>query len=420
MKGDKGFVKFLACAILSAFCLIGFGCMHAEMIAYAETSEMTEPAQTVTPVPVSVGCINYEESYILVNPGDNTKVYYSDSKKKTWYQLEGDRVGDYFKMDISWISEKKDYQLNLKGSDDEKIVTITLPKYNGKLKVKFNKADGILTFTNEDAKTFEWRKYASTGEWNSGVPVDMTKPDPNLTEFLQEIEMLRAKGGKISVRQPQVAGESADTVGKRPSRTVTVTISKRGSAPSVKVNANRMNLNTKDTMEYYIDTVDDQLQTPPETSTGWKTCDKKMKVSDLSENAIKNDIVVAFRKAETERAGHSKYSLVEIPRQASAPVTQVTGTVLSEKKFALKISDASYDKPYQYVAVKAGRSFDIDRASWRKVNKPKDINFSLRSYPVGSKIYVRLMGNNKSKKSDLKLPSDHTVIDISYKAETDT
>ena len=56
-------------------------------------------------------------------------------------------------MDISWISTNSDYELDLKGSDDETVVSVELPKCNTALKVTFDKIDGIIEFANEEGST---------------------------------------------------------------------------------------------------------------------------------------------------------------------------------------------------------------------------------------------------------------------------
>lgn len=370
---------------------------------------------------VSVKTIDYEEGYILINQGDNEKIYYSDAKQKTWTLLEGSINTDgYHQMDISWIAASKDYELNLKGDKNDTVVSVDLPKYNSSLKAKYNAISGILTFTNDNGATqFQWRKAASTDTWND-MPVDMlaSKNSTAVEEFKQEMELLRAKGGKISVRLAQVPGD-ADNSGSRPSKIVTVSIPKRGNAPSVKVTANTMKVNTSTAMEYCVLKEGSGTYTS-ETDGDWKKCTKGMLISDLSSQSPAQNVVVAIRKAETAKAAYSKCAYLEIPAQDSAPLnTDVEDTAVSATKFTLSIPDASTTKPYQYCAVKAAKAsddFDPNKASWKKVTSSKAISFASRTYPEDSVIYIRLMGNDKSKTKELKLPSECLKVTINYAA----
>ncbi len=400
-------IKNAAFALLFAVGVVGIGSLHAGLAAEGEGEAPTVPA-------VGVGTIDYEACSMVVLKNKNDKVYYSDSKKKTWTLLEGTEIndGNALLMDISWISEKKDYELNLKGSENETIVPVTLPKSNTSLKVKFDKVEGVLDFTNEDnAKIFQWRKAASTGEWEEAPVQLLNNTTGSAVTFKDEIELMRVKGGKISVRIPQVPGESASKVGSRPSKTVNVSISKRGNAPSVKVVSKKLTVRTSTAMEYCI--------APTTAGSIWEPCEKNMLISDFSEDALKKDITIAVRKKKTERAPYSKTAYVEVPSQREAPDPAVVKTVAeSEKKFTFSIPTASDSTPYQYVAVKASAvsGFDFSKASWKNLKSSKEVKFSEKSYPKGSKIYVRLMGNDKTRTKDLLLPSKYIEVDITYKA----
>lgn len=404
-KFNKRF-KNTAFACLLAAGVVGIGSLHAGLAAEgdAETPEIPK---------IGIGTINYEGCSMEVQTNGNDKVYYSDSKKKTWTLLEGTKINDNtLRMDISWISQTKDYELNLKGSENEEIVTVKLPKRNNALKVKFDKVEGVLDFINEEnAQEFEWKKATSTGGWKKAPVQLLDNITDSAVQFKNTVDLMRVKGGKISVRIPQVLGQSASEVGKRPSRTVNVSISKRGNAPSVKVVSKKLTVRTSTAMEYCI--------APTTAGSIWKACEKNMLISDFSEDALKKDITIAVRKKETEKAPYSKTAYVEVPSQREAPLAaDIQTTAESEKKFAFSIPKASDSAPYQYVAVKASKvsGFDFSKASWKNLKSSKVVKFSEKSYPKGSKIYVRLMGNDKTKTKDLLLPSKYVEVDITYKA----
>lgn len=417
MEMIKKMIKYIICAIVFVLGMTGFNGSKADVTAYAE--EVTADA----PAAVQVKEIDYEEGYVLIDTKGNTKVYYSDSKQTTWTQIEGNKSNDCLKLDISWISVNSDYELNLKGSDEETVVSVELPKRNKSLKVTFDKVDGILDFTNEDgADYFEWRKSTAIGAW-SEAPINLLdakeEKDVKLAEeFKKQIETMRVKGGKISVRIPQKKGTSENDLGSRPSNTVTVSITKRGNAPSVKVTANTLKTNTTTAMEYRVRSVGGTQE-----SMQWTDCEKSMTVSALAADALATatdpgkTVVVEVRKAETAKVAYSKSTYLEIPGQRVAPSASVVSTSKTTKKYTMMISDASTANPYQYVVVKAGKEFDVNKATWKNVTSSKGITFASSTYPEGSKIYLRLKGKDKTTSALLQLPSAYTEVSISYLTE---
>lgn len=393
------------------FCLLGKG-------AYVQAADGDDSTATDKATAVEVELIDYEQGMIQIKANQNTKVYYSDASRKTWNVIEGAKSNDVLTMDISWISAAKNYELNLKGSDDETVVSVELPKYNSALKAKFDKVDGTIEFTNEEGATeFEWRKAAAVDSW-SKAPVDSSIPAAQ--EFLEEIESLRLKGGKIQVRIPQIQGNSTD-VGRRPSKIITVTVTKRGSAPSVKVVSNSMQVNTTDKMEYKIISVGTNQQ----ADAKWTECDKKMFLSDMvpqvitvSGSSVGQDVVVAIRKSETEKTPYTKNRYLNIPAQPGAPDASAFSTSKTSSKFSLIIGDASKYTPYQYAVVAKGDTKSDSDLKWKNVTSSKEISFSIKKYPEGSTIYVRKKGEDLSKKTELKLPSAYTTVSTSYLAET--
>ena len=240
-------------------------------------------------------------------------------------------------------------------------------------------------------------------------------------KFLKEIEAIRVRGGKIQVRIPQSTGNSEANVGNRPSKIITVSITKRGGAPSVKVTANSMNVNTTDKMEYKVISVGGSKQ----TNTEWAECDKKMYLADMvpqvltvSGGSVGKSVMVAIRKTETEKIPYSKSAYLAIPAQPAAPDGSSFSTSRTSSKFSFIIGDASKYRKYQYAIVAEGERKEERQFAWRTVSNTKAITFSKSKYPEGSTIYVRTQGENLSKKSELLLPSAYTAIPISYLTET--
>lgn len=396
-----------AVAFLCAVC--GLGTLSNPLLAKAE--------DTATATKVEVTAIDYEAGTLSIKTNNNTKVFFSDSTQKTWTQVEGNAGSGMLTMDISWISVNKDYELNLKGSEDETVVPVELPACNKSLKVTFDKVDGGLIFSNEDgAETFEWKKASGNGAWKS-ASVDLSKDN---SDFKEQIEMMRVRGGKISVRIPQTTGTSDSAVGNRPSKTVTVSITKRGNAPSVKVKSSSLTTNTTTAMEYQVYSVDGTVN----SAAKWNECEKNMSLKEMvaevlaTESSAGKSAVVAIRRAETEKAPYSKTFYLTIPGQRIAPEAGKVSISQTATKYSIMISDASEINPYQYVVVKAGKEVEEEKLSWKNVSSSKEIKFTSTSYPNDSVIYIRLKGADKTTKKALQLPSAYTKLTISYKTET--
>lgn len=128
--------------------------------------------------------------------------------------------------------------------------------------------------------------------------------------------------------------------------------------------------------------------------------------------------MVAVRKTETEKVPYSRSSYLTIPAQPEAPDSSSFTTSRTSSKFSLSIGDASQYRKYQYAIVGEGERKEERQFRWKTVSNAKAITFAKSKYPEGSTIYVRIQGENLSKKSELKLPSAYTTISISYLTET--
>ncbi len=392
----------------------------ASLLSFPKAAKAAE-----TPQPVVVRYVNYEEAYMLIDPANNTKVYYSDSKQTVWNEVEGEKTADgYLKLDISWIPTTADYELNLKGlihttdededEEDIEIVTVTLPEKNNDLKVTFDKLSGKLEFTNEGAaETFVWRKSTSY-EWSD--PVSIAQEDE---DFLAELEALRIKGGKIVVRIEGEDGalktDGTFDVGSRQSKDVTVTIAKRAVAPKVAVDVNKLLLSTKATMEYRIYAIDGVKQ----SGDNWTMASVKMSLSEVAPKVLytatskaKESVTVAFRTAATAKAPHSQIQYLTIPVQkATGEIAMISVT---GGKYKFSFPDASKTNAVQYTVVKAGNTFDPLTAVWKTATTAKEVILTEKNVASGSKIYVRLKGTAATSKVSLVLPTHYISYTVTY------
>jgi hypothetical protein len=223
--------------------LLGLLCFLVLCSLRAEEAEAEEASR------VSVGEIDYDDLTMQVFANNNTIIYYS-TDQDVWYQAEMpyDSLIKAYIMDISWISSAKDVTLFLKGNINKSEYQITFPMQNKSFKVKYERADGIFSFTDtEDAETFQWRKETDY-HWNT---VNLEETSASYQKFLDAMDNLTTMGAKIIFRLPQSAGCTNEDEGRRPCKEVPLTIPKRPNAPGIKVNSSKLSLNTTEAMEYF-------------------------------------------------------------------------------------------------------------------------------------------------------------------------
>jgi hypothetical protein len=243
--------------------------------------------------------------------------------------------------------------------------------------------------------------------------VEFEEASSSYQAFLDTIEILRGKGIKLYIRTPQVLGTSLNNVGVRPSKEVTVTISARVAAPTIKVNSSKMTINTTSSMEYYS------------AKNGlWIECDGVTAVEDIAPGALyqngSGNVVLMIRKAATTTDTFSLTSYLTIPGQSSAPTigdnsAEVTYYYMNSK-LILQFNKATVSNAYEYTIVKEENTFEPSGASWRTVTTSKVMTMSSGTAPDGAIIYIRRKGidENTSKNIPLKLPSAVNHFTVKY------
>lgn len=361
--------------------------------------------------PVSIGKIDYDTLTMHVYTNNNTVVHYS-TDKTTWYEVEGNKTteNDAFLMDISWVNSSQDTTLYFKGENDKTIQSITLPAKDTPLKVVYDKVDSIFDFENCDAAThFEWKK-ATDYVWNK---VSLDTNTDSYQSFLKTIDGLLVKGAKISFRIPQTVGTNANNVGARPSKEVNITLAKRANAPSVKVNANKLMLNTTLSMEYFSEKIN-----------AWVECDKSMTIEDIAPSTLfrngSKSVTLQIRTAATANKTYSKTTYIKINGQAGAPTVGDNSKDVSyyyqNGKLMLQFNNASKTDVYSYAIVKPGSTFNETTTAFTIMNTTKAKAISSTTAPEGSTIYIRKQGinENTTKGIELVLASEVNSFKVSY------
>lgn len=362
---------------------------------------------------VSIGEIDYEALSMKVYKNGNGIVYFSTDNKKTWNEVEGitytDSDGTFILADISWASSTVDTKVQFKGNVVSSVVSIVLPKQSSTFKAKFDAINNSFEFSGQDdATTFLWRKNTDYN-WSE---VSFDESSASYQIFLAEISTLRFKGAKIILRTGQVKGTDAEDVGERPGRECTVTIGKLATAPSVKLNVQKLTLNTKTTMEYRMGPNDE-----------WETCEANAKVEDIIPSVLfeygGNSVTLLVRNAATEKKAASLTALITVPGQKRGPNvgSGSSSEVCAEyknNKYEITFRNASATKVYEYCIIKPDKEFDVHTAAWKTVKSTKTIKLSKTAAPEGSYIYVRYKGvqENTTKGIAMELPSAVTAYPV--------
>jgi hypothetical protein len=360
---------------------------------------------------VSVGTIDYENLEMQLFYNGNTIIYYS-TDNSTWTEVDGDynSATKSCLMDISWISSTSDVILYLKGDVVKTVKTLTLPSQNTTFEVIYDKSEGTFTFNNaEEATSFEWRK-TTDYKWNS---VNVDENSGSYQNFLNMMEYFRVKGIKIAIRIPQSIGSGLNDVGMRPSREVTVSVTARANAPTIRINASKLTLSTTTSMEYY------------DTTSGlWIDCTGSMSLDEIAPKVLYENgaesVTLKIRTAATSSSPFSKTAFVSIPGQSAAPSigdssAEVTYYYMNSK-LMLQFNKASAAIPYEYAVIRSGYDFDASSASWRSVNSSSLLTISQSAVPSGSRIYVRKKGTdaNSSNNTSLVLASAARSFAVNY------
>ncbi len=369
---------------------------------------------------VEVGTTDYENLVMKLYPNDNSIIYMSTDNRKTWVEVTGasgtdDSTGKaYVEMDISWASPTSNVKIYFKGNNVKTETSCTLPKQES-LKVKFEKVSGDFELTaGSDITNFWWRK-SSDYTWNS---VSMDKSSQEYKAFLKTVESLRFKGAKLVFRTGQITGTDAENMGTRPSKEVSVSISKFPGAPNVKLNYTKLTFNTKTAMEYTTDIA----------GGVWHDCEKSMGLDKIAPQVFitgqgsAQPATIWFRTAQTEKRSASLIKSVTVPAQQAAPTigTKDKDVICAENttsgKFEIKFLKASASNVFEYCVITPDKTFELTTAKWKTIKTVKTVNLTEKKAPDGTVIYVRLKGTagNAKKNIEERLPSAYAVFNVKW------
>ncbi len=357
IKNDSWFLRNLNIILKTAVFLTIFTAVASSGLTGAEAST------AVTPVPTSrvTVTIDYleETARVTAGPANSTKFYVSKDKMKTWESIEPNSP-----MDISAILSTKEVTLCFKGNKDTLPAEVVLQKEDSSLKAVYSVFNGagriLLTGTNFP---IEYRKNTSS-QWK---PVGSTT-------FLTAL--YETYGTTLYFRT------TAD-VSRRAGKIVSVKVTKRPSAPSVKLDGSKL---------YITGLKAGETQYRVGDSTVWidfAPADAKLKTKDLkdflgteSNSAIKAGVIEFRTKYDDgKKKLASSVRIIEVPAQPIAPANvTIAGTTITSQ-------DTDKKKYYEYAVVTGTAALNAATAKWSSFTSAKPV--IVKGANVGDRIYVR-------------------------------
>lgn len=337
--------------------------------------------------------VNYTidyEAQILNASSNSGRVYLSADNEKTWESLEDS--GNI--VDISTFLKTKESFIHLKSSNSTvstKVPLMAEPVNDMTITVT---GSGIV-YSTSSGSTIEYQK-GKNGPWiNLGTSgVFNTKP-------------MEIKGASISFRTKALPYRRAGKI-------VTVKISKRPTAPSVKFDGSKQSITgLKAGMQY---------RTP---SGSWLPVTLANGTSSVSiylyngttsiTNATYQSPFVAttleFRMPATDKKAASSSRVVDVPAQPgfSGSVSLINST--------LRVNDTS-GKTYEYTVVEPNTTLDLNKARWTSLTANKDV--ILKNVSINQLLFVRAKSYT-DKTTKLKVPAStvsiQTITGITLKSK---
>lgn len=337
---------------------------------------------------ITVEEINYEDSTITLKAnGSDSKIYFSDSKQKTWEVIPGEIGLDRrITMDISWIPVSSKYTIKFKGDASTNVISVNIPKQISSFRATYNRVKGTLTYSNQGSRQVQWRKKDSY-LWT----------DVNSSTIGQELGYLSTQGATVYLRLAAINGRTSNGVldtGERPSKEIVITIPKKLSAPVITINGSKFYIPVSKNMAY-------RIVSSNGTTTEWTTVNSasNLMLSNIAPTVLYTDgsttqreVTLQFKSNPSSSSQVSHITTVTVPIQDGAPGLIESGISISytsSSSLALTIKAASTTKPYEYTIVKAGETLDYQRATWTSITSSSSISINKTKAPKGSQIYVR-------------------------------
>lgn len=319
-----------------------------------------------------------EIATISAGPGGSTKFYISTDNMKTWEYIDNTSA-----LDLSGILSSKPVTVYFKGNKDSNPLKVELPGEDNSLKVKYEVVDGVgkIVYSNT-ALPVEYRK-GNNGVWKSA--------GNNMPTIQYEL-----KGASLQFR-------TVATVNRRAGKIVTVKIPKRPAAPSVSLDASKLQIKGLKAGQTQYRVGDATNWTTFNPSDGKSTSIDLAALLPTSNNLIGAG-TIEFRTLGSNKKVHSAVKAIEILPQAAAPSNvSLVGRILT-------ISDSDTNRNYEYAIVPLGTSIDMKKFKWTVATSKKPV--TLKNVNIGDKVLVRIKSTTDKATKQVILPSAYTELTV--------
>lgn len=410
-------VKLIQVTVMSLLMVVAFGIgvkfrsdyqVHSQEEYKDVFEETTTTTPSPSPTPVVEGAVtvnvNYKTELITISKGskNSSKFYISTDKQKSWQLLENKKGEPKSTIDLCMFLKTSATTLYFKGDKDITPVEVEIPKEDNSLKVTYFIQNNMGTLKFENVSTsLEYRR-GTNGQWKTYYQSELDLSDYEVTGYTLQFRTM--------------ASET-----KRAGKIINVKIPKRQNPPSVKVDYGKFVISglKQGTTQYRL-----------AGSTQWITFnpqDKKVKTLNLAELLLPKDTAanlypipagaIEFRNLGTEK----KISSGTIVVQTEAQLTPTDATKVQLVGTTLQFTDASKDKPYEYIVMHVGESPDLATAKWKKVSNAKPITIKKvdKALPVpGDIVYYRLALVKNTKTKEITPASMYSKITITSVSTT--
>ncbi len=329
---------------------------------------------------------NYLEETVTVTPGsgNSTKFYISKDGMKSWEMIEPAGT-----VDISTLLSAKEVLLYFKGNKDPIPSKLTIPAQDSSLKATYSVLNGegriMLSGTTLPV---EYRKGAN-GSWKQLLTNDktlITTPFETygVTLYFRILATPTNRAGKI----------------------ISVKVSKKPSAPNVKLDGGKLYLSGLKPGEPQYRVGDSMIW------LDFNPSDTKLKTIDLKDllaptaNAntpIPAGTIELRTKPKTDKVA-SYIRVIDVPLQPTVPDTiTITGSTLT-------VQDSNKKKAYEYTRVSGTSTLNIKTAKWISFTSAKPA--VIKGAAIGDRVYVRAKSYTDSTSRQLVLASTYKELTI--------
>lgn len=368
--GIMGYKIILACIVIIAilFNSTGLGNITAVKAAVGTKVSVTVDYTTET--------VNVQPG-----PGASGKFYMSTDNQKTW-----DAIPQGV-LDISSLISTKKVTVYFKGNKDIDPFILEIPAPDSTLKVLYTVTNGVGSITFAPTAGIQYR-VGSNGNW-------LTATSGMLTA------MYEVRGAALSFRLAPTAGVNGSQ-GTRAGKIVSVRISQKPSAPSVRLDPAKLSITGAKAGTVKYRTLDSTIWLDvPAVTSGALSITKLLNNTELTNTALSGATIEFYTPGAAKKLD-SAVKVIVFPDQKAMDDAKVSlvGTTLS-------IIDADKNKQYEYTVLEQGKSLDYQKANWAPITSKRSV--IVPKVSIGANILIRMRSETDKLTGMVSLPSTYVV-----------